>query len=251
MTISAPAYRRITEHLLTEVLPTLEVGDPLPTINELGALFQVTGVQTIRNAVQPLIDAGLVEIVTSPRRRWVLRQPVSSAPVSSDQRATSVQAEQAAVLAVQTWLTRHTSYALAEPKADVYGIDMLAYRAWPLHTIALQVKAAGEPGDGVTTYRKYDQDQLVIAYVHVPLSDTPQITLLTGRQAWRLPQEYQRRGGKATDYDLLASGTYRWPRMTALLAELLAEHAATPQLWDALCTRTSSSRPASSTGTFS
>jgi hypothetical protein len=68
------AYQAITEHLLTEVIPNLRVGDELPTIAELCDQFGVTGVQTVRNGVQPLIDAGYVETRYAPTRRWVVRR---------------------------------------------------------------------------------------------------------------------------------------------------------------------------------
>jgi DNA-binding FadR family transcriptional regulator len=66
--------KSITNHLLTNVLPNLSVGDELPTIDDLCAQFGVSGVQTVRDGVQPLKDAGYVETRYAPTRRWVVRQ---------------------------------------------------------------------------------------------------------------------------------------------------------------------------------
>lgn len=74
-----PAYQRITEYLC-QLLPSLEVGDELPTIAELCERFGVAGVQTVRNGVQPLVDAEYVETRYQPRRRWVVRRVPPTPP---------------------------------------------------------------------------------------------------------------------------------------------------------------------------
>lgn len=68
---ATPKYRLIEQHL-REVLAQSQVGDLLPTTGELFALFDVGGVQTVRDAYQPLIDAGYVRVQQAPQRRWVV-----------------------------------------------------------------------------------------------------------------------------------------------------------------------------------
>lgn len=87
MGMRVPAFQAITKYLLTEWLPAPErsVGDELPTIAEFFNQFGVGGVQTVRDGVQPLKDAGYVETRYAPTRRWVVRQlpPADGTPSSS------------------------------------------------------------------------------------------------------------------------------------------------------------------------
>jgi DNA-binding GntR family transcriptional regulator len=76
---STPTYQRITAYL-SGLLPKLHEGDELPTIAELCEQFGVSGVQTVRNGVQPLVDAGYVETRLRPRRRWVVRRVPATPP---------------------------------------------------------------------------------------------------------------------------------------------------------------------------
>lgn len=64
-----PLYKQMEDHL-REVIKTAQVGDLLPTVYELTELFNSNGVQTVRDAYQPLIDEGLVDVHMRPRRRW-------------------------------------------------------------------------------------------------------------------------------------------------------------------------------------
>lgn len=64
-----PRYREI-ETYLRELVAQSEVGALLPTVAELCERFDVNGVQTIRNAYEPLIDEGMVGVHMRPRRRW-------------------------------------------------------------------------------------------------------------------------------------------------------------------------------------
>jgi len=73
MSTSTPAYRQI-EAWLRELLPCKSEGDLLPTINELCERFDVSGVQTVRNAYQPLVEEGWVRVQHRPQRRWVVAQ---------------------------------------------------------------------------------------------------------------------------------------------------------------------------------
>lgn len=71
-----PIYQKITRYLVTEVLPALQEGAELPTTPELCDRFGARGVQTVRNGVQPLVDAGYVQTRYRPTRRWVVRKPL-------------------------------------------------------------------------------------------------------------------------------------------------------------------------------
>ncbi|MFE6966757.1 GntR family transcriptional regulator [Agromyces sp. NPDC057679] len=57
-----PAYKRIEKDLRQKFASgEYLIGDRLPGISELCAEYGITGVQTVRNAYQPLIAAGIVE----------------------------------------------------------------------------------------------------------------------------------------------------------------------------------------------
>ncbi|GAA4757461.1 hypothetical protein GCM10023328_46650 [Modestobacter marinus] len=104
MTRTEPVHRKITAYLREEVLPQLKVGEELPTIGALGNLFDVGGVQTVRDAIQPLKDEGFVETRMAPTRRWVLVKPYTAPqPVPGaqtlDQLRESLVAAQTAVAA--------------------------------------------------------------------------------------------------------------------------------------------------------
>jgi DNA-binding GntR family transcriptional regulator len=66
-----PAYRQI-ETWLRGHLPECSEGDLLPTTARLCDQFGVTGVQTVRDAYQPLIEEGWVRVQQRPQRRWVV-----------------------------------------------------------------------------------------------------------------------------------------------------------------------------------
>ena len=74
-----PRYREIETHR-RDLLPASKVGDLLPTVAELCEQFSVSGVQTVRNAYEPLVAEGLVEVQMRPRRRWI----VAKVPPTSD-----------------------------------------------------------------------------------------------------------------------------------------------------------------------
>ncbi len=67
----APKYKQIEKHLW-QVLAQSQVGDLMPTIRELTDMFDGGGVQTVRDAYQPLIDAGYVSVQQAPQRRWIV-----------------------------------------------------------------------------------------------------------------------------------------------------------------------------------
>jgi DNA-binding transcriptional MocR family regulator len=89
MGMKVPASELITEYFLAEWFraPGRGVGDELPTIAELWDQFGVGGVQTVRDGIQPLKDAGYVETRYAPTRRWVVRKlpPAAKGPASSAQ----------------------------------------------------------------------------------------------------------------------------------------------------------------------
>lgn len=64
-------YREIHDYLRRLITET-ELDTLLPTIADLQKLFQVDGVQTIRDAYAPLLEEGLVEVQYRPHRRYVL-----------------------------------------------------------------------------------------------------------------------------------------------------------------------------------
>jgi DNA-binding FadR family transcriptional regulator len=95
MVMKVPASELITEYLLNEWfrVPGRAVGDELPTIVELFDQFGVGGVQTVRDGVKPLKDAGYVETRYAPTRRWVVRQlPPSGGKSASPARRSLVSA---------------------------------------------------------------------------------------------------------------------------------------------------------------
>lgn len=77
-----PKYVEITAYLRAVVAESQE-GDLLPTVADLCDRFGVSGVQTIRNAYQPLIDEGLVTVQQRPRRRWIVER-VGPVPTIDD-----------------------------------------------------------------------------------------------------------------------------------------------------------------------
>lgn len=119
-----------------------------------------------------------------------------------------------------------TELTTAQPATD-WGIDLLVFEPDPLTVAGVQVKGAAS---GLTVYRKYARQNVLIAHVLEPLGDDPTVCLLSGDEAWSLPEEYARRGGRASDH-LPDHDTYRWASVTRLLRRLLTERRATPERW--------------------
>jgi hypothetical protein len=147
-------------------------------------------------------------------------------------RSQNLRVERAAVAAVEASLLRLTDLSLAMPFVD-HGVDLIAFRPHPFAAAGVQVKGAAA---GLTVYRKYIDEPVLVAYVLDPLGDEPRVLLYTGEQALNLPIEYVKRGGRAADHDA-ANNTYRWSRIPALLREVLDEALATPQPWESLFER--------------
>lgn len=130
------------------------------------------------------------------------------------------------MLAVERSILHLTDLTTAVPSVDV-GIDLLAYQRTPFSVLGVQVKGATK---GLTVWRKYSGDSIVVAYVLDPLLETPSIHLMSGEEAWRLPELYVERGGRASDHRA-TNETYRWPSTTKLLREVLTPFEATKERW--------------------
>ncbi len=156
-------------------------------------------------------------------------------------RADDLRVERAAVAATERSLLRAGLF-VATPLVDE-GIDLLAFQSDPLRVLAVQVKGIGL-GKGMTVYRKYARHpNLVVAYVVDPLGPDPDIFVMTGSQAWKLPTQYRalkkKRGMApgATDHRA-TNPTYRWGSgVPKLLVEMLQDFTAEPGHWTDLFER--------------
>lgn len=110
-----PLYRQM-EKYLRELVADAEVGDLLPTVYELTERFNSNGVQTVRDAYQPLIDEGLVDVHMRPRRRWFVASSPSAAGAEVDStiadELADLEADVKAILGRITELKRRHSEAL-------------------------------------------------------------------------------------------------------------------------------------------
>jgi hypothetical protein len=121
---------------------------------------------------------------------------------------------------------------MAVPVVD-QGVDLMAHQADPFRVARVQVKGAT---DGLTVFRQYSLTPMIVSYVLDPLG-AADVRLLTGEEAWKLPDEYIVRGGKAGDHDP-DNGNYRWKKRPALLSSMFREHLASPERWLELFDRT-------------
>ena len=152
-------------------------------------------------------------------------------------RADSLRVERAAVAATELSLTRCAELFMAVPVVD-QGTDLMAYQADPFRVTRVQVKGTT---DGLTVFRQYSLTPMIVSYVLDPLG-TADVCLLTGEEAWGLPDEYIVRGGEAGDHDP-DNNTYRWKKRPALLESMLREHLASPERWLDLFNRTAIPAP--------
>lgn len=140
-----PIHQKITRYLVTEALPGLPEGSELPTISELCDRFGVSGVQTVRDGMQPLVAAGYVETRYSPTRRWVVRRrlpEVVPTEAGSERDAVSGQLTAAVedLLAVRASLTQSLAQldarllALREARALTYATPSAAHGVTPIAT---------------------------------------------------------------------------------------------------------------------
>lgn len=120
-----------------------------------------------------------------------------------------------------------TDLTVAHPVVD-WGIDLLAFQPDPLTVAGVQVKGASS---GFSVLQQYATQKVIIAHVLDPLGSEPTVCLFSGTEAWSLPGEYVRRGGKASCREPDYGGKYRWSKVTRLLQTMLLEHQATPELW--------------------
>ena len=144
-------------------------------------------------------------------------------------RRQDVRVERSAVLSVERSILDLTDLITAQPSSD-FGIDLLAFRSEPFGVIPIQVKGAAS---GLTVSRQYASSPLVLAYVIDPLSQSPVVSIMSGSDAWDLPNQYVARGGRASDHDA-DNTSYRWASVTHLLRELLVERQATTDRWNML-----------------
>lgn len=133
------------------------------------------------------------------------------------------------MLAVERTTLEAPGLWVAEPRSDL-GADLLVYRERPLRAVAVQVKGQES---GLTVWSKHADAALITAYVLRPSACDCSTYLIRGDEAWRLPELYKQRGGRASDYHG-GLATYRWSNLTALLQDVLAPFAATPARWEML-----------------
>lgn len=144
-------------------------------------------------------------------------------------RRMDMRVERAAVLAVERSILEHTNWITALPAGDI-GIDLLAFRTDPFGAIPIQVKGAHS---GLTVWGKYAGAPVVMAYVLDPLTDSPDVVIMSGEEAWNLPFAYVERGGRAAGHEL-DNLSYRWASTTKVLKEILAERRASAGRWEGL-----------------
>ena len=147
----------------------------------------------------------------------------------SGDRWTDTRIERAAVLATERSIIEHTDLVTALPAID-HGIDLLAFQLEPFAVAPLQVKGAES---GLKVMSKYVDSPILLVYVIDPRSDDPLVSIMTGVDAWQLPVEYVSEGGKASDYNPNGE-SYRWPRVTRRLLELLERRRASEARWSRL-----------------
>lgn len=144
----------------------------------------------------------------------------------SKNRLSDIRTERAAVLAVEQSLLSVEGMWVAEPRSDL-GVDLLIYRENPFAAASVQVKGQST---GLTVWNKHSSSSLIMAYVLGPRGGASKIFLLTGEEAWNLPETYKAHGGRASDYHAgLAS--YRWSGVTTLLSAVLESFEACPRRW--------------------
>lgn len=144
----------------------------------------------------------------------------------SGDRWSDTRIERAAVLAVERSVLEHTDFVTSLPATD-HGIDLLVFKPEPFAVAPLQVKGAES---GLKVLSKYVGSPILMAYVIDPRGVDPLVSIMTGDDAWQLPLEYVREGGRASDYDPHGE-SYRWPRVTSKLRCLLENRRASRDRW--------------------
>ncbi|WP_162909137.1 hypothetical protein [Brevibacterium casei] len=137
--------------------------------------------------------------------------------------------ERAAVLATERSIIEHTGFVTAQPATD-HGIDLLVFKPEPFAVSPIQVKGAES---GLKVMSKCARSPIILAYVVDPRGDDPLVSIMTGIDAWQLPLEYAREGGKASDYNPDGE-TYRWARVTTRLRGILELRRASEERWSQL-----------------
>jgi len=127
--------------------------------------------------------------------------------------------EMAAVFTTKLSMIKNTSLIPAAPEVDT-GIDIIGFRPDPFMAVPVQVKGATK---GLTIWHKHSVRPLIVSYVLDPLSSDPKMYVMTGAEAWELPEIYVERGGKASDFHADRLNHYRFPSVTVLLRSILDE----------------------------
>jgi len=136
--------------------------------------------------------------------------------------------EQTAVLEAKRSIVRNTALTPADPDFD-HGIDIVAFSGNPFYAYPIQVK--GTSGS-FKIWGQYAQLPMILVYVVDPLGETPEAFVMTGREAWDIPNVYVESGGKASDHreDNL---NYRFPAITARLLTVLRDrYADSAENWE-------------------
>ena len=149
-------------------------------------------------------------------------------------RSDNLRVERAAVAATELSLTQCAELFTALPVVD-HGTDLLAYQDEPFRVARIQVKGSTS---GLKAFRQYSQSPMIVSYVLDPLG-TADVYIMTGVEAWNLPNEYIARGGRASDHHP-DNEYYNWAKRTRLLHELLEDFHATPDRWLLLFDQTAS-----------
>lgn len=147
----------------------------------------------------------------------------------STDRSRDVKVERSAVLAVERSILTLTDLTTAVPVND-WGVDLIAFAPDPFCAVPIQVKGASR---GLKVFRQYSLRRMIVAYVLRPEEVDAQVVIMTGEEAWKLPETYIAAGGRASDHRP-SNEHYRWARVSGLLEELLASKVASRDRWQKL-----------------
>ena len=139
--------------------------------------------------------------------------------------------ELGAISATKQSMLARTNFTPAMPDVDL-GFDMIAFGHDPFVAYPIQVKGTT---DGLKIWEQYVRQPIIMSYVLHPVSPSPQVFLMSGVEAWALPEIYIERGGKASDFNALTLNDYRFPAVTVLLRDILEEkYPDTTENWNRL-----------------
>jgi len=146
-------------------------------------------------------------------------------------RFNNTRTELGAISATKQSMLARTNFTPAMPDVDL-GIDMLAFWHDPFVAYPIQVKGTTE---GFKVWEQYSHQPIIMSYVVHPLSPSPQVFLMSGAEAWELPELYIERGGSASDFNSDTLANFRFPGITVLLRTILEEkYLDTTENWNRL-----------------